>query len=194
MIPYVLRRPLEGDKETTTKPGFRGELTSALGAKDVLYDVSTATRRRLLIDMFDRARTQPGDGTCGMLVHIGSSPYELIDLFADDPVVGGRAQQAGALLDRLTDLETDTPDGDFSTVFGQAGSSSTLQLHIFDGNRFSRAVVRSLINEIKRAVSGKRFALTGFVMTKCLVNTTGIFSIPAGQQGILTLDVTTRTV
>jgi hypothetical protein len=99
-------RGMAGTSEITIGPGLGGELASALGAKDVLYDVSTATRRRLLIDMFDRARADPAQSPGGMLVHIGTSPYDLIGRFEDDAGTAGvRAGEALAVLDRLTDLE-----------------------------------------------------------------------------------------
>jgi predicted acylesterase/phospholipase RssA len=100
-------RGMAGTSEMATPPGFRGELASALGAKDVLYDVSTATRRRLLIEMFDRARTNPDQGPGGMLIHIGSSPYQVVDRFLeDDGPIATRADDAAAVLDQLTDAET----------------------------------------------------------------------------------------
>ena len=96
-----------------TKPGLKGELASAMGAKDVLYDVSTATRRRLLIDVFERSRAGTTDELGGMLVHIGTSPYAVVDQFAkrggDD---AGRARAARSLLDGLTDLEWPDPSAD----------------------------------------------------------------------------------
>jgi hypothetical protein len=108
-------RGMGGTSELTIAPGLVGELASALGAKDVLYDVSTATRRRLLIDMFDRARADPTQSPGGMLVHIGTSPYEVINRFLDDSgPTGDRAAAALHALDRLTDAEmaADDPDDD----------------------------------------------------------------------------------
>jgi hypothetical protein len=100
-------RGMAGTSKMATSPGFRGELSSALGAKDVLYDVSTATRRRLLIDMFDRARANPNQGPGGMLIHIGSSPYQVVDRFVqEDGPIGTRAAEAASVLDQLTDAET----------------------------------------------------------------------------------------
>lgn len=94
-------RGMTGVNDAAISPGVIGELRSALGAKDVLYDVSTATRRRLLIDTFDAA--DGGEGLGGMLVHIGTSPYQVIDRFVDDDDRGARAREARELLDALTD-------------------------------------------------------------------------------------------
>jgi hypothetical protein len=89
-----------------TTPGLKGELASAVGAKDVLYDVSTATRRRLLIDMFDAALEGNGDGPTGFLVHIGTSPYSVVDRYADTTGDrGSRAVVARAQLDLVTDTQ-----------------------------------------------------------------------------------------
>ena len=74
-------RGMEGTSAKAIRPGLKGEIASALGAKDVLYDVSTATRRRLLVEMFARARRDPDDGPGGMLVHIGTSPYGIVESF-----------------------------------------------------------------------------------------------------------------
>ena len=99
-------RGMEGTSAKVVKPGLKGEVASALGAKDVLYDVSTATRRRLLVEMFARARRDPGDGPGGMLVHIGTSPYSTIGSFARfGGDLGGRAVAVRDVLDRATDLD-----------------------------------------------------------------------------------------
>jgi hypothetical protein len=106
-------RGMTGTNDKVVKPGLRGELASAFGAKDVLYDVSTATRRRLLIEMFDRARKDPADGKGGILVHIGTSPYTVVDKFKDDGnEISSRAVQAEKVLDLLTDLELGTAKPD----------------------------------------------------------------------------------
>ena len=106
-------RGMGGESTLVIKPGFKGEVASALGAKDVLYDVSTTTRRRLLIEMFDRERKAPSGGHTGLLVHIGTSPYELAGFSGTDPVAK-RSAEAAAVLDRLTDAEsggtTPTPE------------------------------------------------------------------------------------
>jgi hypothetical protein len=97
-----------------TSPGLAGELASVLRAKDVLYDVSTATRRHLLVDEFDRAHTHPDlGGLDGMLVHIGTSPYKLVDSFASrGDERAARATAARDLLDHLTDQEIGSPSTD----------------------------------------------------------------------------------
>jgi hypothetical protein len=106
-------RGMTGTNDKVVRPGLRGELASALGAKDVLYDVSTATRRRLLIEMFDRARKDPADGHGGILVHIGTSPYTVVDKCKDDgDEMSSRALQAETVLDLLTDHELGTSNPD----------------------------------------------------------------------------------
>jgi hypothetical protein len=102
-------RGMEGTSAKVVKPGLKGEIASALGAKDVLYDVSTATRRRLLVEMFARARRDPGDGPGGMLVHIGTSPWGLVESFGRfGGELGDRARAVGELLARATDLDAGT--------------------------------------------------------------------------------------
>jgi hypothetical protein len=106
-------RGMTGTNDKVVKPGLRGELASVLGAKDVLYDVSTATRRRLLIEMFDRIRKDPANGRGGILIHIGTSPYTVVDKFKHDGnEVSSRAVHAEDLLDVLTDLELSTSNVD----------------------------------------------------------------------------------
>jgi predicted acylesterase/phospholipase RssA len=106
-------RGMAGTSDLTIEPGLGGEFASALGAKDVLYDVSTATRRRLLIDMFDRAHADPTVNPGGMLVHIGTSPYQVIDRFRHEAgPTRDRAGEALEVLDRLTDLEMAAGEAD----------------------------------------------------------------------------------
>ena len=98
---------MEGDDDALdVQPGLVGELTSLTSAINVLYDVSTAPRRSRLVQEFDR----PG-GLDGMLVHIGTSPYVVIDRFtgAKGPL-GTRARAAERLLGQLTDAEAGTKD------------------------------------------------------------------------------------
>jgi len=45
-------------------------------------------------------------GACS--VHIGTSPYEVVDRFLGEGEIGGRAAEAREVLDRLTDLEVST--------------------------------------------------------------------------------------
>ena len=95
---------MEGTNDLTIRPGLMGEVASALAAKDVLYDVSTATRRRLLVDVFARARRDPNAGPSGMLVHIGTNPYDFAESWShghDD--ISDRARQVLALLDELNE-------------------------------------------------------------------------------------------
>ncbi len=59
---------------------IRNELTALMRAKDVQYAVSTSTRRHRLVADWDAA-AQAGHGTCGALVHVGQSPFEVPDHF-----------------------------------------------------------------------------------------------------------------
>jgi Patatin-like phospholipase len=82
-------------------PGV-GELLSLLKVKDVLYDQTTATRRRML---YDRARQADHGGT-GMrigLVNIPRSPFDLAKQFA--PFGGKAGERAVAVLAALGDSE-----------------------------------------------------------------------------------------
>ena len=63
--------------------------------------------------MFDRVRKDPADGKGGILVHIGTSPYTVVDKFKDDGhEISSRAVQAERVLDLLTDLELGTSNPD----------------------------------------------------------------------------------
>jgi hypothetical protein len=82
-------------------PGV-GELLSLLKVKDVLYDQTTATRRRLL---YDRARQadRTGEGMRIGLVNIPRSPFDLPREFAR--YRGPAADRASAALAALGDTE-----------------------------------------------------------------------------------------
>ena len=75
-----------------------GELTTLLAVKDVLYDQTTAVRRRL-VDLRFRAtrggvRVPDGD-LAGVLVQIDRSPFEMPDSFRHgNDQVAGRANAA----------------------------------------------------------------------------------------------------
>lgn len=78
-----------------------------------MYDVSTSTRRRLLFDVFEAALDGHGDGPAGFLIHIGTSPYSIVDRYAD--AAGDRASRAlaaRAQLDVLTDAQWPDVAGD----------------------------------------------------------------------------------
>jgi hypothetical protein len=95
-------RGMDTPSDMTVRPGLMGEIASALAAKDVLYDVSTTTRRRLLIDVFRRAQRDPSSGPSGMLIHIGTSPYEIASSFSrGDDAIAIRSRAAIALLDKI---------------------------------------------------------------------------------------------
>ena len=96
---------MEGTNKLKIRPGLMGELASVLAAKDVLYDVSTATRRRLLVDVFARSRRDPDAGPSGMLVHIGTDPAVFAKSWANgtDPT----AKHAQEALERLGALGVD---------------------------------------------------------------------------------------
>lgn len=83
-----------------------GEVTTLLAVKDVLYDQTTAVRRRLMDLRFKIARkpaADPGGALAGTLVQIDRDPFDLPDAFAPhDDDMGRRARAAVA---RLGDTE-----------------------------------------------------------------------------------------
>ena len=81
-----------------------GELTELLAVKDVLYDQSTAVRRRLL-DLRFRTAAAQDDGIVGTTVQIDRSPTELAHQFGR----GGDelAQRARAAIAHLAELSDD---------------------------------------------------------------------------------------
>lgn len=89
---------------------------------------------------------------------------------------------------------TDTPHGDFSSAFGEPGSSSTLHLHIFSDHVFSDVEVMDLADKVKRALSGKKHTLDGFRTLTFLVNLLDKQSISTGHQAVLVINATTRTI
>lgn len=82
-------------------PGL-GELLSLLKAKDVLYDQTTATRRRLLNDRARQA-ARSGQGMQIGLVNIARSPFDLAKEFAEFRDAAG--DRARAVLAALGDTE-----------------------------------------------------------------------------------------
>jgi hypothetical protein len=82
-------------------PGI-GELLSLLKVKDVLYDQTTATRRRLLNDRARQA-AQTGQGMRIGLVNIPRSPFDLPRQFAWQSDAAG--ERARAVLATLGDTE-----------------------------------------------------------------------------------------
>ncbi|HEY3210237.1 MAG TPA: patatin-like phospholipase family protein [Actinomycetota bacterium] len=82
-------------------PGI-GELLTLLKVKDVLYDQTTATRRRMM-DILARWAARTGEGMRVALVSIGRSPFFLSKAFArHDDAAGARAR---AVLAALGDTE-----------------------------------------------------------------------------------------
>ena len=80
-----------------------GELTSLLAVKDVLYDQTTAVRRRLLDVRFRATRAGVEDTNVrldGGMVQINRSPYELPRTFASGS--DDLARRARSALDALT--------------------------------------------------------------------------------------------
>ena len=82
-------------------PGL-GELLSLLKVKDVLYDQTTATRRRMLRDRSAQALRDPEAMRVG-LVNIAQSPFEVARSFAGFPDEAGR--RARSVLEALGDTE-----------------------------------------------------------------------------------------
>jgi hypothetical protein len=88
-------------RKSVTKPVL-GELTSLLAVKDVLYDQTTAVRRRLLDARFVATRAGVTDPTvvlAGGMVQIDRSPFELPKKFAKGH--DELAERANQALDRL---------------------------------------------------------------------------------------------
>lgn len=81
-----------------------GEIQVLNADKDVLYDQTTATRRRGLVARFEEAELK-GQGLRGALVHITQNPYRVPTLYqdAEGPLAprAPRAAAALASLDRL---------------------------------------------------------------------------------------------
>jgi predicted acylesterase/phospholipase RssA len=84
-------------------PGL-GELLSLLKVKDVLYDQTTATRRRMLKDRSDRA-LRATEGLRVGLVNIPQSPFDVAKEFAR--YSGPPAERARAALSALGDTESE---------------------------------------------------------------------------------------
>ena len=89
---------------------------------------------------------------------------------------------------------TNTPHGDLSSAFGKAGSSSTLQLHIFTDQMFSKSQAMDLADKVTRLLSGKKHTLEGFETATFVVDLIGCFSVRTGQQAMLMILPTTRTI
>lgn len=90
---------------------------------------------------------------------------------------------------------SDTPHADQSSAFGEAGSASTFMLHVFDAHKFTKSFAMDLADQIKRRLSGKQHTLEGgFKMLTCLVSLVDCVSVPTGQQAVLSISTTTRTV
>ncbi len=89
-------------RASVTKPVL-GEITTLLAVKDVLYDQTTAVRRRLLDVRFRATRAgvdEPNVRLAGGMVQIDRSPYELPRAFASGS--DDLARRARAALDLLT--------------------------------------------------------------------------------------------
>lgn len=89
---------------------------------------------------------------------------------------------------------TDTPHGDQSSSFGEAGSSSTLHLHVFSGDLYRDGEVLYFVDKIKRALSGKKHTLEGFRTLTFLVNMLDKQAVSTGHQAVMVINATTRTI
>jgi hypothetical protein len=79
-----------------------GELLTLKRDIDILYDVSTSTRRRWLVDRFDAGV----EGMSGALVHIAQSPFRVPRLIVERlPAGDERVGRAQAVLAKLGDSE-----------------------------------------------------------------------------------------
>ena len=115
--------------------GIVGEIVALLRCKDVLYDQSTATRRRYLVDLWD-ANARAGVGVTGTLVHIAQPPGRVPATFLHSPHPGQRARaaEAKAFLSRLQGLDptdwvqvTDQNAG-LATTLGPIGPEQAARL------------------------------------------------------------------
>jgi len=81
-----------------------GEITSLLADKDVMYDQTTAVRRRLLYQQFTASRrTESGGGLTGVLAQIDRTPTALATSFA--PGDDEAAERARTVLEQLPDVD-----------------------------------------------------------------------------------------
>jgi predicted acylesterase/phospholipase RssA len=79
-----------------------GEMLTLKRDIDILYDVSTSTRRRWLVDRFDAGV----EGMSGALVHIAQSPFRVPSLIVERlPAGDERVGRAQAVLAKLGDGE-----------------------------------------------------------------------------------------
>lgn len=99
------------------KPWIPGmaEIQAASGDKDVLYDQTTAQRRRALIDRF-RLAEKTNKGLKGALVHISQSPYHL-------PTVSPTSEQTKRARERLDALSV--PEEEWRQIARQSESVKT---------------------------------------------------------------------
>src|SRR5436190_18823968 len=74
-------------KRNSARTPLLGEITSLLANKDVLYDQTTAVRRRLLDPRYRVHRLDPNARAAlnGTTIQIDRSPFELADAFRGDP-------------------------------------------------------------------------------------------------------------
>ena len=82
--------------------GLAGEVRALLRNKDTLYDVTTAVRRRYLIEMF-RLAERSGSGLQGNLVQITQDPRAVVRaaMNSDAEATRGRAVEAHAVLSAI---------------------------------------------------------------------------------------------
>ena len=81
-----------------------GEITTLLAVKDVLYDQTTAVRRRLLDLRFRAVRagfTPPDGDLAGTMVQIDRSPFDIPERFKGDDEIAKRASKALEQLEAL---------------------------------------------------------------------------------------------
>lgn len=111
-----------------------GEVAAMLRAKDILYDGTTAQRRRNLVARFDRA-AETGQGLRGVLVHIPQSPWDVAEALSRsaDQARAGRARDVLALLQAgpITREEwaaIAARSADVRTTLGKLGEGPTAEL------------------------------------------------------------------
>lgn len=86
-------------------PGL-GEILAMLRIKDVLYDQTTAPRRRELVSDFNHA-AQSASGMTGAIVDISQSPFGVADAFSGDPDWPARSARASQVIATLGESTRD---------------------------------------------------------------------------------------
>lgn len=120
------------DRFPPSKIPGAGELAGMLRIKDVLYDQTTAPRRRALVAAFNQAAIS-GTGLTGALVDIGQSPFDVPRAFISDDRWPERMGRAARALDALGDTadfwdQERRHSAAIPTVLSRLGSETSARL------------------------------------------------------------------